>query len=86
MRVHEQAKASVSTERVACRFHPEQALVVNERAAEPDGRKIVVHCPICMQLAHSHEERERCSMTLATELHSSRQPERVFSQTSRAAS
>ncbi len=76
MRIRE-AKANVSSDRVACRFHPEQALVVNERAEEPDGRKIVVHCPICMQLAHSHEERERCSMTLATELHSTGRPDRM---------
>ncbi len=72
MRVSEIAKASLSVDRVACRFHPDQALVVKERnrlrADPPEERRIVVHCPVCMLFAHSHEERERCSMTLATQL------------------
>ncbi len=85
MRVPE-PEANVSSDRVACRFHPEQALVVSERSNHSDERRIVVHCPICMQMAHSHEERERCSMTLATELHSGKRPERAFSHASRAVS
>jgi len=82
MRVREVAKESVSVDRVACRFHPDQALVVKERnrsrSDPPEERRIVVHCPVCMQLAHSHEERERCSMTLATELHPSDGPDRIL--------
>ena len=82
MRVREVAKESVIIDRVACRFHPEQALVVKERRRSvtdpPEERRIVVHCPICMRAAHSHEERERCSVTLATELHSSDGPGRAL--------
>jgi hypothetical protein len=82
MRIREVAKDSVSVDRVACRFHPDQALVVKEQKRPkgdwPEERKIMVHCPACMQLAHTHEERERCSMTLATELHSSDGPDRAF--------
>jgi len=75
MRIREVAKESVSVDRVACRFHPDQALVVKEQSrpgGSPEERKIVVHCPICMQRAYTHEERERCTMTIATELHASR--------------
>jgi hypothetical protein len=82
MRVSEIAKASVSVDRVACRVHPNQALVVKERSTSeadpPRERRIVVHCPACMQLAHSHEERERCTMTLTTELHLGDGPHRAF--------
>jgi hypothetical protein len=82
MRVSEVAKDSVSVDRVACRFHPDQALVVREqkrpKGAWPEERKIVVYCPVCMRVAHTHEERERSSMTLATELHSSDGPARAF--------
>jgi hypothetical protein len=82
MRVSEVAKESVSLDRVACRFHPDQALVVKEQKRPegewPEERKIVVHCPVCMRVAHTHEERERCTVTLATELHSSGGPDRAF--------
>jgi hypothetical protein len=82
MRVREVAKDSVSVDRVACRFHPDQALVVKEqkrpKGDRPEERSIVVHCPICMQFAHTHEERERSSMTLARELHSSDEPDRAL--------
>jgi len=82
MRIREVAKESVSVDRVACRFHPDQALVVKEQKRPkgewPEERRIVVHCPICMQVAHTHEERERCSVTLATELHSSDGTDRAF--------
>jgi len=73
MRVNEVAKEYVSVDRLACRFHPDEALVVKEQRTKGDApgeRKILVSCPICMKMAHSHEERERASMTLATELHS----------------
>jgi len=82
MRVSEVAKDSVSIDRVACRFHPDQALVVKEqkrpKGERPEERKIMIHCPVCMKLAHTHEERERCSMTLATELHTSDGTDRAF--------
>jgi hypothetical protein len=83
MRVREVAKDTVSVDRVACRFHPDQALVVREQKRpkggdQPEERKIMVYCPICMGVAHTHEERERSSMTLATELHSSEGPDRAL--------
>ncbi len=82
MRVREVAKDSMSVDRVACRFHPNQALVVKETKRPGselrEERKIVVHCPACMEMAHSHEDRERCTMTLATELHPGDGPDRVF--------
>jgi len=82
MRVREVAKDTVSVDRVACRFHPDQALVVREqkrpKGDQPEERRIVVHCPICMGVAHTHEERERSSMTIATELHSGEVPSRAF--------
>jgi hypothetical protein len=82
MRVSEVAKASVSVDRLACRFHPDQALIVKEQKRpqgdSPEERKILVSCPICMKLAHSHEERERASMTVATELHTGDEPDRAL--------
>ena len=80
MRVSEVARESGSVERVVCRVHPNEALVVKEQknAASPDERKIVVQCPACLRNAHSHEERERCTMTLAYELHSTERPPSAF--------
>jgi len=71
MRVSEVARENGSVERVVCRVHPNEALLVKEQLSStaPAERKIVVQCPICMRSAHSHEERERCTMTLARELH-----------------
>jgi len=69
-RVREVATDTVSVNRVVCRIHPEEALVVKERIERAEMRSIVLQCPACMRVAHSHEDRERCRMTLSTEPHS----------------
>ena len=60
-------EADPSVRRVACRVHPDQALVVKERVSA-DGRKatfVMVQCPACLRSAHSHEERERCTLVFS---------------------
>jgi len=80
MRVSEVARESSSVERVVCRVHPNEALVVKEQKStgSPGERTIVVQCPACLKSARSHEERERCTMTLARELHGTERPASAF--------